>query len=229
MNLNYISITDCPYLETKIKQVLYMNNKTYINFYSSNLRPHYGGQLYDKGKFFNGKWYDIVEVTLINDDIFCVINFKEEIFKKNEIILLELDIERRSLISRMHSAIHLISYLNKDVMITGYAGVKKSRIDFIGNLEIFKSNLDDINKIFNKVIKENNKINIKYLNQDQMKNVVEYTPTNTNLNRVVEIEGYGSSMCSGSHVTSTNKIGSIEFQKPVILSDKSYKINIIMT
>ena len=85
MNLNYISITDCPYLETKIKQVLYMNNKTYINFYSSNLRPHYGGQLYDKGKFFNGKWYDIVEVTLINDDIFCVINFKEEIFKKNEI------------------------------------------------------------------------------------------------------------------------------------------------
>lgn len=98
-----------------------MNNKTYINFYSSNLRPHYGGQLYDKGKFFKGKWYDIVKVTLINDDIFCVINSKEEIFIKNEIILLELDLERRSLISRMHSAIHLISYLNKDEMITGYA------------------------------------------------------------------------------------------------------------
>ena len=125
MTLNYMSITDCPYLETKIKQVLYMNNKTYINFYSSNLRPPHGGQLCDKGKFFNGEWYDIVEVTLINDDTFCIINSKEEIFKKNEIILLELDIERRSLISRMHSAIHLISYLNKDEMITGHAGVKK--------------------------------------------------------------------------------------------------------
>ena len=106
--------------------------------------------------------------------------------------------------------------------------LKKSRIDFRGDFEVFKSNLVDINKIFNKIIKENKKINIKYLNKDEMKNVVEYTPTNTNLNRVVEIEGYGSSMCNGSHVSSTNKIGSIEFQKPVILSDKSYKINIIM-
>ena len=110
MNTHYSSLFDIPKLETKIREVLILDQKVCVNFVSCNLRATNGGQLFDKGRFYNGEWCEIKEVLYINDKIFCVTNTNDKLFNINETVLIEVDIERRNLISRMHSAIHILSY-----------------------------------------------------------------------------------------------------------------------
>ena len=228
MKNNYQSIFDIKKIETRIKETIVKNKKVYVNFESCNLRPTFGGQLFDKGKFYNGTWWNITEVVNIDNKIFCITNCCEKNLNLNETILLEIDSNRRHLISRMHSAIHLISYLNKHKMYTGYAGENKSRIDFIGDIEDFKLNFNDIQKIFKKIIKNKNAITVNFLNKSEIDfiNINEFIETNSNLYRIVEIKGYGLSMCNGTHVKNTYEIGDIKFGDPVLIKNNSYKLNV---
>ena len=228
MNTNYQSLFDLPKIETKIREVIIQDQKVCVNFDSCNLRPTNGGQLFDKGRFYNGEWCEIKEVLYINDKIFCVTNTNDKLFNINETVLIEVDIERRNLISRMHSAIHLLSYLNKDKMINGYAGVSKSRIDFRGDFKKFKLNFFEIQKNFNKIVSEKKNINTKYLNKSDVdiSNINEFVETESNICRIIEIDHYGSSMCYGTHVQNTQEIGNIRFDEPVITKDNIYKLNL---
>ena len=226
MNDNYISLSSIRNLETKIQEVYHSGHKVFINFENCNLRPTSGGQLYDKGRFYNGVWWAIKEVIQKDNKIFCLVDAKETNFKINDTVLVELDFKRRSSISRMHSAIHLISYLNHDKMVNGHAGNVKSRIDFKGDIKKFEKALPDIQNNFEIIVKERKNIIVKYLKNSEIKNVKEINKTKSLIYRVVEIDNYGSSMCYGTHVKNTEEIGEIFFDKPVPVKEDVYKLNI---
>ncbi len=226
MNNNYISLSDIKKLETKIDDIYHYDEKIFISFKNCNLRPTAGGQLYDKGKFYNGTWWDIKEVIQKNNKILCWVDAKENNFKVNDTVLIDLDYKRRNAISRMHSAIHLISYLNTDKMTSGHAGYAKSRIDFKGDIKKFEKLFPKIRNNFQNIIKQRKKIIVKYLRSSEIKNVKEFYCTNSLIYRVVEIENYGTSMCYGTHVNNTEEIGEIFFDEPISVKDDIYKINL---
>ncbi len=226
MNNNYISLSDIKKLETKIDDIYHYDDKIFISFKNCNLRPTAGGQLYDKGKFYNGSWWNIKEVIQKNNKILCLVDAKEKNFNVNDTVLIDLDYERRKSISRMHSAIHLISYLNNDQMTNGHAGYAKSRIDFRGDIKKFEKLFLKIQNNFKNIIKERKNIVVKYLSSSEIKNVKEFRHTNSLIYRVVEIENYGTSMCYGTHVNNTEEIGEIFFDKPIPVKEDIYKINI---
>ncbi len=230
VSFDFNEIFEVQNLTSSIKRILKINDKKLISFNELNLRPNFGSQLSDKGYLFDGiNNYPILEVKKIKGEIFCEISDDKFHSKVGEILVIKQDYTRRKNISKMHSAIHLLCSLNKDEMIRGYAGDKKSKVEFKGSFKNFERNFPEIKNSFYHYIENDNIIKKYYLNLEdakKLRNLKEFSEKQEGLIRIIEIQNFDPRVCLGTHVKSTKCLNDIKILEPKKIDENSYKLNL---
>ena len=132
-----------------------------------------------------------------------------------------IDWERRYLFMRSHTACHVLSaVIHKETgaLITGNRiGEARTRVDF--SLKDFdRSEIKSFEEKTNEIIDQNLPVEIKILSKEEALEIPSIVKLKMDLPdreeiRVIDIVGYDSQACGGTHVGNTGEIGQIEVVK----------------
>jgi misacylated tRNA(Ala) deacylase len=180
--------------------------------------PTSGGQPGDTGLLrCNGKEYKVVNTKKAGPEV--IHDVDSEGIAAGDAVHCAIDWPRRHRHMRGHTACHILSYVvNKDTsaLITGnQIAEDKCRIDF--DLENFnREKIKSYEAEANNIISKGADIKIKFLPREEafkipsvlkLKNVL---PPSVDIIRIVDIEGYDTQACGGTHVKNTAEIKGIE-------------------
>ena len=198
----------------------------------ANQTPFYGesgGQIGDNGviKFNNNKFkvLDTKKVLKVHTHYGEVI---EGEFKNDEIINLEVDKNKRERISIYHSATHLLHASLRQILGThvtqkgSFVSFDRLRFDFSHPQPITEIDLGKIENIANKIIKQNDKVNIsivpykKALEKGAMalfgekyEDEVRVVSMGKNDSKSI----FSMELCGGTHVNNTGEINDVKIVK----------------
>ena len=176
-----------------------------------------GGQIGDTGylKSDNGL-IRVYNTKKTADDIFYhFVEVENGEFTKNDIVEAKIDVDRREDIKRNHSATHLLNKALKTVLGNhiNQAGSlvteERLRFDFTHYEAITKDQLNEIERLVNKSIYDNLPVNIKEMplkESQEMGAVGLFEDKYKDIVRVVDMGGYSTELCGGSHVNNTSEI-----------------------
>jgi Ser-tRNA(Ala) deacylase AlaX len=180
-----------------------------------------GGQLADNGTISVGEEkYKVVDVRKENGKIMNYID--REGLKIGDKAHCVLDWERRYILMREHTAIHILSAIinqKTGALITGgQIDLEKTRVDF--SLENFdREKVDEYVKESNAAINRNMDIKMYFMNREEalkipgMVKLANAVPPNVEQLRIVEIGDVDTQADGGTHVKNTSEIGQIEVLK----------------
>lgn len=186
-----------------------------------------GGQPGDTGWIISGeKKIRIVDTVKSGDEVLHltdgnILNHDIKGKKVNAVI----DWERRHMLMRFHSAVHIIDaavhLYNKETLITGSQIYDdRARVDF--SVSNFSQDLaNEIIEHANMIISEKHNINVKFMpNEEALKieGLARTEPGRKLLEtldtvRIIEIEGVDMQSDGGTHVRNTSEVGKIVLQK----------------
>ncbi|MGC8657254.1 MAG: alanyl-tRNA editing protein [Thermoplasmata archaeon] len=181
--------------------------------------PEGGGQPSDTGIILhNGNMFRVDSVQK-RDEVYHHIAGQASI-NDGDSVKLTIDWEKRYMHMRYHTSLHIISGVVNNlykVKITGnqiYAD--KARIDFNLN-DSAESVIEDILSEANKIVKNDVKINIKYIRKEELRDdmirVKKELLPDLEIYRMIEIEGVDMQPDGGTHVKSSSEVGMISMMK----------------
>ncbi|MBW3017797.1 alanyl-tRNA editing protein [Candidatus Woesearchaeota archaeon] len=179
--------------------------------------PESGGQPTDTGKFIcNGTEYKVALAKKISGSISHQVD--KEGLKVGDEVEMIIDWDKRHKLMRYHTAAHVVSgVINKHTgaLITGnQLAFDKGRIDF--NLQDFDRDLImGFLPEMNLIVEEAHQVAIKELPREEafkiesLFKLKDVLPPSIKRIRIVEIEGFDTQACGGTHVKKTREIGKI--------------------
>ena len=202
-------------------KALYVNNIDSSNveviFDSTPFYAESGGQAADYGIVesisFKGRVY---AVTKRRDIFIHRIEVVEGDIELGETYSLVLDISRRENIKRNHTATHLLQAALRAVIGThvqqagSMVDGERARFDFTHYEGLKVSEISAIEDMVNNKILENIKVDINNMSQEEAKAkgaMALFGDKYGDVVRVVEVKGFSTELCGGTHVTSTGEIG----------------------
>ncbi len=214
-------LKDCYQKEFET-QVISITDGKYVVLKETLFYPNSGGQPNDTGILLteSGQIFKIVFVAKVGDNISHEID--HEGLNIGDKVKGIVDWDRRYKHMRYHTASHVLSgIIHKltNAEITGnQINLDKTRVDF--DLENFDR--EQINKFeieTNRIISENKDVVTKFLTRDeafQIPAIVKLKkafPEDIKTIRVVEIVGFDSQACGGTHINNTSEIKGIKMIK----------------
>ncbi len=185
----------------------------------SPLRPAMGGQDEDKGWIIkNDKKYSIEHVINKNGSTHLLIKNTNATLKVGDIILIKVDQERRKKLSIIHTVQHAffkaLTMIKEDIKFENVFLTVKDALPYGELIVSSQSDLkfDILTKaelITNDVIKRDLKVKVYWVNKSNLTKNIRVRDTllmRVDKLRIVEIEGYDWSACSGTHVERTGEI-----------------------
>ena len=192
--------------------------------------PRSGGLDHDTGILLKGdKEYHVVKVLFDKEtgEVVHYLDTSEHDIKVGDRVRGIIDWDRRYRIMRMHTAAHILIkavriFFNMPVKcVSASKDLDKSRLDF--QAPIRREMLPQIEGIANKIVDENRRIIVKYLEPNEAEIYLKKYDESLNLYmrkheltgkvRIVEIENLYGVPCGGTHVKSTGEVGSIKLLK----------------
>lgn len=140
-----------------------------------------------------------------------------------EMVTMRVDGERRRLLSRHHTALHVVNTLAQQrhgAWITGaQIGVEHSRIDF--KIEGFSPALvKELEAEVNRVLAEDHRVEAFLMPQaefagrpDLLRTLEVQPPAYGGAVRVVAIRGFDEQACGGTHAANTREVGAVEIYR----------------
>jgi len=126
-----------------------------------------------------------------------------------------LDWERRHLLMRMHTALHVMSAVIKGNVTGGQVGADKSRLDF--NLEGEVPTKEWVTEEVNKLIALDRPVTQQWVTDEELTSRPELVktmsvrpPMGAGRVRLLSIEGVDLQACGGTHVARSGEIGRVE-------------------
>ena len=190
-----------------------------------NQTPFYGesgGQIGDSGKISNENFIFEVNDTIkiFGTYILHLGKLIKDACHLNDEVIAEIDIQKRELIKNNHSATHLLhsslrSILGTNVTQKGsLVSFDKLRFDFSHNKPIENKDLVKIEDLVNKIINQNNTIDLRILdhqsaiNEGAMALFGEKYGDEVRMVTMGEIDNsfFSKELCGGTHVKSTGNI-----------------------
>lgn len=186
-----------------------------------DLTPFYaesGGQVSDTGKIYSSSFLaNVINVSKAPSGAHLhqikVVNGSVKVGDK---LTLEIDENRRRLITRNHSATHLL-HSAISLVLKNHVDQKGSfvdenylRFDFSSNEKLSQSQLKEIEKIVNDKIIESIEEKTLALPIEEAKKVgaeMEFSEKYGDLVRVVTFSSFSKEFCGGTHVKNTSEIG----------------------
>ncbi len=215
-------LLDCYTKEFDAK-VIKVKDGVFIILDQTYFYPTSGGQPYDMGTITsNGSTYKVVFAKKEEDE---VIHEVTDIgLKEGDIIHGIINWDRRYILMRYHTAVHILSETISratGALITGnQLEIDKARIDF--SLENYdKDKVLEYIAQANKTIKEAHPIHLSLLPRkeaeavlgEKMTSLAKGFSENIQEVRIVDIEGFSKEACGGTHLKNTSEVGEIHFVK----------------
>ncbi len=180
-----------------------------------------GGQLADNGTITrNGEEYRVVDVRKENGKIMNYLD--REGLKAGDNVHCKLDWERRYLLMRGHTAMHVLAAIVHNrtgaLISGGQIELGKCRIDF--SLDEFdREKVAEYIAEANEAIKRNQPVEMYFMKRDEalkipgMVKLATAVPPQLEMLRIVEIGDIDTQADGGTHVKNTSEIGQIEVIK----------------
>ncbi|MEA1909138.1 MAG: alanyl-tRNA editing protein AlaXM [Euryarchaeota archaeon] len=188
--------------------------------------PDSGGQPHDTGVLVreeDGREFPVTYTRKMDDLISHEVAIADSgsVLAAGDRVTGRIDWERRYLFMRSHTACHVLSaVIHKETgaLITGNRiGEAKTRVDF-SLLDFDRSEIKSFEEKTNEIIDQNLPVEIKILSKEEARRIPSIVKLKMDLPdreeiRVIDIVGYDSQACGGTHVGNTGEIGHIEVVK----------------
>jgi alanyl-tRNA synthetase len=188
--------------------------------------PTSGGQLRDNGKINSIPFVDVLKVGK------CIVHIlsEEPNFKEGDTIQLQIDKNRRILLTQHHSATHIVNAAARELlgMHINQAGAKKTTTKAHLDITHFESlkdeQIDAIEKRANEIVQQGIESKNRFMSRKDaeltygMRLYQGGAVPGTNI-RVVEIPGIEIEACGGTHVNNTKEVGKIKIIKSQKIQD----------
>ena len=179
-----------------------------------------GGQAGDRGIIKSENFSFQVEDTIFDsDDIVHYGKIVEGDIKNQNIVNAKIDNERRGCIRLNHTATHLLHKSLKDILgehvhqAGSLVESNRLRFDFTHHEKVSIEDIYKIEKIVNKVIRDNILVETNVMDYEAAKKtgaVSMFGEKYGDTVRVVEVEGFSNEFCGGTHVERTGDIGAFK-------------------
>ena len=205
----------------------FSGDKTVLVFDQTPFYGESGGQVGDSGEIFKGDKLigKILDTQKPVDGIHAHLAELNEDIKKGDTVTLKVNVKRRELIKRNHSATHLlqaalIQVLGNHVKQAGSRVSEDSlRFDFTQPEAVSKEDLNKIEDLVNLQIQANLQVNASLMTKDQATEkgaMALFGEKYGDEVRVLEMGEFSLELCGGTHVQNTSEIGLF-----VLLSESS--------
>ena len=205
------------------------SDKSNISLDSTLFYPEGGGQLGDIGFLeWNGQKSKVIDVQKIGDVVLHQI--KGAVPPLGTEIIGLVDDDRRSNLSRHHTATHLIGAASREILGSHVwqAGASKSvdraRLDITHHRRLTREVIESIESKVNSLILEDHAITTKFHTREEADRKYGNTlyqggaPKYKNV-RVVEIPNVDAQACAGTHVSSTSKVEAVKVLRTERIQD----------
>jgi len=196
--------------------------------------PRMGGQEPDKGFINNCK---VIDVEKIGD---LIIHKLENVnFKEGDIVKCFVDKKRRMLITKNHSATHVINYVCKKVLgkhawqNSAFKDEDKARLDIIHFENIDEKTLEIIENEANKIVEASLPIKVEIMKRGEAEKKYGFTiyqggAIDEDYLRIVHV-GYDVEACSGTHnfLSNTREIGFIRIFRTKKVQDGVVRLEFV--
>lgn len=179
-----------------------------------------GGQVADFGSVeCDGNFYNIIDVQKAPHGQFLHTVEVDGEVKVNDAVTLRIDDKRRELISRNHSATHLLQAAlratvgNHITQAGSFVNEDYLRFDFTHFEKLSRTQLDQIEIMVNDFISQSTNVNIAYLPIEEAKKsgaTALFDEKYGDVVRVVTMGDISSEFCGGCHVKNTANIGMLK-------------------
>lgn len=184
--------------------------------------PESGGQPADFGKITcNGTEYDVLSSRKAGENVFHKVD--KNGLSAGDIVSCAIDWQRRYTLMRYHTACHILSrviFNETNAMVTGkQIYTDRARIDF--SLKDFdKENIRGYEEKANEAIRHGFAVRWLVMSREEANRIenlvrLQHRPLPETLQevRVVDIAGFDTQACGGTHVRNTNEIGNMRITK----------------
>jgi alanyl-tRNA synthetase len=178
-----------------------------------------GGQISDEGiLILNGETIEVNDVVkLPRKQNALLVNLNEGItLKEGDVVLAKIDVNKRLLVKRAHSSVHLLQaalrkVLNEDIHQAGsYVGAGEFRFDFTKKDKVSETDLKLVEDLVNQQISLGLDGKTQELEINEAKKtgaIALFDEKYDNVVRVVSFGDFSIEFCGGTHVTNTQDIG----------------------
>ncbi len=228
--LDYLQNTDCYESEAKIINVRETEKGLAILLDRTIFYPQGGGQPADHGTITSENGAFIVSDTRLDElgNVYHYGEYESGTLNKDETVTLKIDVDRRQLNAKLHSAGHLLDIALVKMGLTdlipakGFHYPEGPYIQYEGTLENPQELIPELEKTVNEMVAEKLPIHAKELTQEEAQTKGIYAPPGKAA-RVVNFEGYDEFGCGGTHVHDSSELGHITIRK---ISSKKGRTNI---
>ena len=211
--LDYLTDTQMSQSEAKVLDIQETEKGTAIILDRTIFYPQGGGQPADQGTIGT---FIVSDVRM--DENGTVHHFGTGTLTKDETVKLEIDLDRRKLNSRLHSAGHLLDIALGELGLS-LKPLKGCHfpdgppfIQYEGTVEDPQELLSKLEAKANELVSKNLEVHTKNLSPEEAQAKGIYAPAGKSA-RVISFEGYEEFGCGGTHVTSSGEIGEIRIVK----------------
>jgi len=190
----------------------------YIILDKTYFYPEGGGQEPDFGKINS---LNVIDVQKVGNVIIHRVKGDLSKIKENGLVKCEIDWDRRQQLMWHHTATHIINGAARRVLgnHAWQTGAHKSeefgRLDLTHHSRITEEEKKEIEKLANKVVSEERKINISFVERSKAEKMYGFRIYQGGAVpgkeiRIVDIEDWDVEACGGMHFKNTSEVGSIE-------------------
>nr|MEB3859805.1 alanine--tRNA ligase [Desulfurococcales archaeon] len=210
-----------PYMKRFKSRVLAFKDNMVV-LEATAFYPTGGGQIHDTGYIVSGGiTYRVVDVYALDNGVIVHVldrRYEGAIGEEAEGLI---DWERRYRIMRHHTATHALlgalrRLLGQHVWQAGAEKTQqKGRLDVTHHKPVTRSQVREIEELVNKLIDERRPVKAKSMPKNRAEETYGFTiyqggvPMKPEI-RIVEIEGWDTEACYGTHVSNTGEIGSFK-------------------
>lgn len=207
--------------EAKVLKVL--NNKFAV-LDQTAFYPDAGGQLSDRGTI------DGIEVTNVQKIGNVVVHQLTNKIEEGKTVNCEVDKQRREILTRHHTATHIINYAAREVLgnwvwqHSAFKDVDEARLDITHYESLKEDEVEKIENLANKIVEKNLPVKIKLMKRNEAEQkygfrIYQGGAVPEKVLRIVEIPGYDVEACGGTHCKSTEEAGYISIFKTKRIQD----------
>ncbi len=192
-------------------------DKVFVLFDKTPFYAESGGQISDTGEGNNEKSFiKILNVQKINNVFIHEVEIKKGFIKKDDIIRIKIDIDKREKTAIHHSLTHLLHAALREVLglhvkqAGSYVGDDKLRFDFTHFKQVSKEELELVEKIVNKKIRENLDISCEILDYNEAIEkgaMAIFEEKYSDKVRVISMGDFSMELCGGTHLKRTGDAG----------------------
>ncbi len=179
-----------------------------------------GGQVGDTGELVSGKnIFEVLDTKKIDNVILHIGKIKSGTFKKDDVVVARINVERRLNIARNHTATHILQAALREVLGNHVAqqgslvNESKLRFDFTHFKGLSQEEIARVEEVANNCISKNYTVDAQEMALKDAKKAgaLAFFEEKYGENvRVVEIGSISKELCGGTHLTNIKQIGLIK-------------------